>query len=76
MKMECGLGTTQILADKTNDMTHNKLTNQNLLEIAALRFKTIVTEATDSQSVTLELPMESGVQGFIVLVQPALPSIN
>jgi hypothetical protein len=57
-------------------MTHAKCHQLNVLEIAALRFKTVVAEARGDRSVTVELPVESGVQGFIVLVQPALPLIN
>ena len=55
-------------------MTLEKINQQNILEIAAMRFKTIITEA--SQEVTLKLAPEPGIQGYIVLLQPALPSIH
>jgi len=59
---------------KSNVMTLEKINHQNILEIAAMRFKTVVAEA--SQEVTLTLAPEAGIQGFIVLLQSPLPSIH
>lgn len=50
-------------------------TTQNLLKLASLRFKTIVAETRENQPLTLSLPTEAGIQGFIVILQPGLPSI-
>ena len=55
--------------------TH-KILNENFLEIASMRFQTIVAETMTDLPVTLELPIEPGVHGFIVLLQPSLPCIN
>jgi hypothetical protein len=57
-------------------MKQGKINQITILEIAALRFKTVVAEARGYQGVTLELPVESGIHGFIVLLQPPLPCIN
>ena len=53
-----------------------KIFNQNILEIASMRFQIIVAETMTNLPVTLELPVEPGVHGFIVLLQPSLPCIN
>ena len=58
---------------KSSMMTPEKTTRQSILEIAALRLKTVVAEA--DQDVTLKFKPETGVQGYIVLLQPSLPSI-
>ena len=55
-------------------MTFKTPNQQNILEIAALRFTTIFAEA--DQEVTLKLPADAGGQGFIVLLQQSLPSIR
>jgi len=57
-------------------MKHDKINQPNILEIATMRFKTVVAEARANQAVTLELPVESGINGFIVFLQPPLPCIN
>ena len=53
-----------------------KINHPDILEIATMRFKTVVVEAKANQAVTLELPVESGINGFIVFLQPPLPCIN
>jgi len=58
---------------KSNVMTPDKINAQNMLEIATMRFKTIIAQ-TD-QEVMLKLTPEAGIQGFFVLLQPSLPSI-
>ena len=57
-------------------MMKPKIINQNILEIDSLRFQTIVAETGTTLTVTLELPIEAGVDGIIVLLQPPLPCIN
>ena len=57
-------------------MNQNKFNQPDILEIASLRFKAIVAEAGGDQQVTLVLPIEAGVQGFVILLQRALPCIN
>lgn len=47
-----------------------------VLETATMRFKTVVAEAGANRAVTLELPVESDINGFIILLQPSLPCIN
>lgn len=61
---------------KPNTMEHNKIIRPNVLETATMRFKTVVAEAGANQAVTLELPVESGIHGFIVFLQPPIPCIN
>jgi hypothetical protein len=59
---------------KSKGMTIEKISQQKTMELAAMRFKTIVAEA--NEEVRLKLPAEAGVHGFIVLLQPPLPSIR
>ena len=56
-------------------MTKEPNTQPNIFKIASMRFKTVVAEAGGRRSVTLTLPTDPDVQGFIVLLQPTLPSI-
>jgi hypothetical protein len=56
-------------------MTIEQTNHQTILQIASMRFKTIVTETKENQSLILELPPDATIHGFIVLLQPALPSI-
>lgn len=56
-------------------MTETIQQHPKSLKIDATRFKTIVAEANEGQTVTLKLPASRGVAGFIVFLQPALPSI-
>ena len=53
-----------------------KIFQQNILEIASLRFQTVVAETGTNLEIALELPVEQGVHGFIVLLRPSLPCIN
>ena len=55
-------------------MTVEKIKQQNLFEIATMRFKTIIAEA--NQEVTLKLAPAAGIEGVIVIWQQPLPSIN
>ena len=59
---------------KKKKVTIEKLNLHTLMEISAMRFKTIVAEA--DEEVRLKLPTDAGVHGFIVLLQPRLPSIH
>jgi hypothetical protein len=47
---------------------------QSILKTAAMRFKMIVAEA--DQEVTLKLSPSAEAEGFIIVWQPALPSIR
>jgi hypothetical protein len=60
---------------KSKAMTPDKINinAQNMLEIATIRCKTIIAQA--DREVMLKLTPEAGIQGFIVLLQPSLPSI-
>ncbi len=49
-------------------MNQNKIVQPNVLEIATMRFKTVVAQVKADQAVTLELPVESGINGFIVFL--------
>jgi hypothetical protein len=51
-----------------------KINEFNILEIGAMRFKTIIAEA--DQDFALNLTPEAGIQGFIVLLRLSLPSIS
>ena len=55
-------------------MTHVTISEQNILKIAAMRFKTVIADA--DQDVILKLTPDEGIHGFIVLLRPALPSIS
>lgn len=55
-------------------MTHETMSEQNILKIAAMRFKTVIANA--DQDVMLKLTPDEGIQGFIVLLRPALPTIS
>ncbi|MDR3457133.1 MAG: hypothetical protein P4N60_06775 [Verrucomicrobiae bacterium] len=55
-------------------MTIEKISHKKIMDLAAMRFKTIVAEA--DEEIRLKLPADVGVHGFIVLLQPALPSIH
>jgi hypothetical protein len=57
-------------------MTQHPHEHQNILKIASMRFRTVIAQAEDRQSITLTLPADPDVEGFIVLLQPVLPSIS
>lgn len=57
-------------------MTIEQIDQQNDFKIASMRFQTIVAEAKNSRQVTLNLDTTGGIQGFIVLLKPALPCIH
>ena len=57
-------------------MKSDKLNPPNIFEIASLRFKAIVAEAGENQGVIVTVPLDAGINGLIVLLQPALPSIH
>lgn len=59
---------------KSKRMTIEKISHKKIMDLAAMRFKTIVAEA--DEEIRLKLPADVGVHGFIVLLQPALPSIH
>jgi hypothetical protein len=61
---------------KANLMINEQSNLPNVVKLATMRFKTIIAEAMDSQPITLSLPADSSVQGFIVILKPALPSID
>lgn len=48
----------------------------NLVNIASLRFQPLVAEVADNHELTITLKLEPGVDGFIVFLQPPLPSIH
>jgi hypothetical protein len=55
-------------------MIPKQINEPNIVEIGALRFKTIIAKA--DQDFALKLTPEAGIQGFIVLLRPSLPSIS
>ena len=55
-------------------MTLEKINQQSTLEIAAMQFRTVVAEA--DQELILKLGPVAGVDGYLVLLQPSLPSIH
>lgn len=57
-------------------MNDQFIENQDILKLASMRFKTVVAEVADPRHLNLNLTAEAGVQGFIVLLRPALPSID
>ena len=50
--------------------------HDNLVNVASLRFKPLVVEATQNDELTIKLKLEPGVDGFIVFLKPMLPSIR
>jgi hypothetical protein len=57
-------------------MTIEQIDRQNQIKIASMHFQTIVAEDKGNRQVTLNLDTTGGIQGFIVLVRPALPCID
>jgi hypothetical protein len=55
-------------------MTYETMSEQNIFRIDAMRFKTVIADA--DQDFMLKLTPDEGIQGFIVLLRPALPSIS
>lgn len=50
--------------------------HDNFVNIASLRFKPLVVEATENGELTIKLKLEPGMDGFIVFLKPPLPSIH
>jgi hypothetical protein len=57
-------------------MLTDQLSQPSILKLATLRLKTIVADIREHQPLNLSLPTDGDVQGFIVLLRPALPSIE
>lgn len=51
-------------------------TNDNIVNIASMRFKPLALEANETGELTITLKLEPGIHGFIVLLKPMLPSIE
>jgi len=66
---------TQIFHKKSDALRQVEYSESGILKIASMRFKTIITEIGSEQEITLELPIEADLHGFVILLQPALPSI-
>jgi hypothetical protein len=67
-------GDNFLSAFKKNGITVEKIKQQNLLEIATMRFETIIAEA--NQEVTLKLAPAADIEGVIIIWQRPLPPIN
>ncbi len=48
----------------------------NFVNIAAMRFQPLVLEAVENEQLTIKLKLEPGIDGFIVILKPMLPSID